>query len=48
VHLAERRVIQCRDPHGDRYRSEDVFCAGERLAPGAFPNDTIAVDQILP
>jgi Uma2 family endonuclease len=48
VHLAERRVVRFRDPHGDSYRSEEVFGAGESLAPSAFPNDTIAVDQILP
>jgi hypothetical protein len=48
VHLTERRIYQFRDPQGDEYRAEDVFGSGERLAPSAFPNDAIAVDDVLP
>jgi Uma2 family endonuclease len=48
VRIAERRVYQFCDPHGDTYRSERSFGADERLAPGAFPTDLISVDEILP
>jgi Uma2 family endonuclease len=48
VHLAERRVYQFRDPDGDRYLHERTFTISEHIAPKAFPDDPIAVLDILP
>jgi Uma2 family endonuclease len=37
-----------REPDGDRYGSQEIVGRGQRVAPRAFPNDSIAVNDILP
>uniref|UniRef100_A0A831TF58 Uma2 family endonuclease n=1 Tax=Thermorudis peleae TaxID=1382356 RepID=A0A831TF58_9BACT len=48
VDLVEERVLVYRDPHpAEGYRSVQVLGRGARLAPQAFPDLELAVDEIL-
>jgi Uma2 family endonuclease len=48
VNLVHDRVDVYRVPRGDRYAKHLIARRGETLAPEAFPDGTIEVDQILP
>lgn len=48
VDLAHERVDVYRDPAGERYASHRSAGRGESVAPLAFPDDAVAVDDILP
>ena len=48
VDLVKEQVAIYADPDGERYRSRTVVERGGRVAPRAFPDDAIAVDDILP
>lgn len=48
VDIVHERVHVYRDPHGERFASYWPALRGESVAPLAFPNDAIAVDDILP
>ncbi len=45
--LNRERVTQYRDPTPDGYATSRVFRRGESIVPLAFPNLTVAVDDIL-
>jgi len=47
VDLAEDSIEVCRDPVADAYRSSRRYGRGEALAPAAFPDVELAVDDIL-
>jgi Uma2 family endonuclease len=48
VDLINEHLEIYRDPDGDRYRSRENVGRGQRVAPRAFANDSIAVNDILP
>ena len=48
VDLVHERVDVYADPEGERYDAHRIVGRGEFIAPQAFPNDSIAVDDILP
>jgi Uma2 family endonuclease len=48
VNLVDGVLERYADPDGVTYREQRVARSGERVAPRAFPNDAIAVDEILP
>jgi Uma2 family endonuclease len=47
VDLEGEAVEVCRDPEGDRYRSVERLGRGARVAPLAFPDVLLPVDDIL-
>ncbi len=48
IDLAEERVFIYRDPHpGAGYRAVEVLGRGARLAPQAFPELELAIDELL-
>jgi Uma2 family endonuclease len=48
VDLVHERIDVHRDPQGERYRAQLSFERGASVAPAAFPDEPIAVDEILP
>jgi Uma2 family endonuclease len=48
VNLVDSVLEVYAEPDGAAYRERSVARAGERVAPRAFPDDAIAVDEILP
>jgi Uma2 family endonuclease len=48
VDLVHERIDVYGDPEGERYDAHRIVGRGEFIAPQAFPNDSIAVDDILP
>lgn len=48
VDLVHDRIEVYREPHGEGYRQHLTAERGESIAPAAFPDDAIAVDDILP
>jgi Uma2 family endonuclease len=48
VDLVHERIEVYREPSGERYRVHLRAVRGESVAPAAFPDDTMAVDDILP
>jgi Uma2 family endonuclease len=48
VDLVHERVEVYRDPRGERYAVHRTVHRGESVAPAEFPEDSIAVDEILP
>ena len=48
VDLAREVVEVFRDPEGRRYRVAERVGRGARIAPAAFPDATILIDEILP
>jgi Uma2 family endonuclease len=48
VDLVHERVEVYRDPRGERYAVHRTVHRGESVAPAEFPEDAIAVDDILP
>jgi Uma2 family endonuclease len=47
VDLRHRRIDVCTEPEGDHYRTHTVTLPDQRLAPGAFPTDVLAVSEFL-
>jgi Uma2 family endonuclease len=47
VDLRNEQVHVYRDPAGERYESYRIAGRGEAVAPLAFPDDPVAVDEIL-
>ena len=45
--LQNRRVIVCRRPDGDEYRSVEIFASSEALTPLAAPGLTLTLDSLL-
>jgi Uma2 family endonuclease len=48
VDLAHERIDVYREPKGERYAKHRRAGRGQSIAPLAFPDDTVAVDDILP
>lgn len=48
VDLAHERIEVFRDPNGELYRSHRTLERGSSVAPAAFPDVAIAVDEVLP
>ena len=48
VDLVKEQGAVYTDPVGERYRSRTLVERGGRVAPRAFPEDAVAVDDILP
>jgi Uma2 family endonuclease len=48
VDLPHERIEVHRDPHGERYLTHLTFERGASVAPAAFPDLEIAVDEVLP
>jgi Uma2 family endonuclease len=48
VDLVHERIEVYRDPHGEGYRTHLTFERGASVAPAAFPDVEIAVDEVLP
>jgi Uma2 family endonuclease len=48
VDLAHERVNVYREPRGERYAKHRRAGRGQSIAPLAFPDDAVAVDDILP
>jgi Uma2 family endonuclease len=48
VNLINRLIEIYRDPAGESYRTRTEARPGESLAPAAFPDTAVAVDDILP
>jgi Uma2 family endonuclease len=48
VNLVDGVLERYAEPDGVTYRERSVARSGERAAPRAFPDDAIAVDEILP
>ena len=44
----DRRIESYADPDGDEYATVRHYGAGERIAPRAFPDVVLQVDQIIP
>jgi Uma2 family endonuclease len=47
VDLPHNRIAIYTEPDGDRYRSQRAAAPGESISPSAFPDVSIAVDDIL-
>ncbi len=47
LNLNENRVEVCRQPTSDGYREALSFSRGQALSPGAFPDLTLHVDDLL-
>jgi Uma2 family endonuclease len=48
VDLAHERVEVFRGPAGERYRNHQPLGRGKSVAPLAFPNDPLLIDEFLP
>lgn len=48
VDLAHQRIEVYREPQGERYVAHLTFERGAVVAPLAFPDEPIAVDDVLP
>jgi Uma2 family endonuclease len=48
INLVQDRVECCRAPDGHRYERETIWRRGALISPEAFPDTTIAVDDMLP
>ena len=48
VDVANRRVVVCRSPQGDEYRSVTIFGLDETISPAAAPEFSLRVAQIFP
>ncbi|MBO9352253.1 MAG: Uma2 family endonuclease [Thermomicrobium sp.] len=47
IDLPGQRVLVFREPVGDRYRATLTFRPGDRISPQAFPDISLAVDDLL-
>jgi Uma2 family endonuclease len=48
VDVARESLHAFTEPHGERYQTEVVVGRGGRIAPRAFPDDLVVLDDILP